>query len=876
MAGQGKRLENIDHNKTTMTIIENKAITPDFSATEQHLGELIELPQWIVWRSENRGGPKPAKMPYQAVPGHHPADSTDPKTWRTYQEAQARYQAGGMSGIGFVFSPDDPYCGVDLDDCILDPTDRIIAPWATTILQHLGWPYTEVSPSGTGLKSIVRAAKPGKKCRTPIHNDKKNEPIGEIEIYDRDRYFAITGAVLPGDKREVKEAQAGLEAVYFDTFPKEKKKSADPSTTVVGAATVDDQRIIDKASKAKNGADFTSLWTGQPNGKYGSPSEADLALCNMLAFWTGPDEARIDQLFRSSGLYRGKWDEMRGDLTYGEITIAKALEGRNQFYEWKKPRGRPKKKKDAPKGVAFADIKKKMDQGEGVIFVNVDEHRVVNEAVDFLSTRDDVYQRNGSLVRVTRDSGRPKKGITRPEGMPKIEAIPQASLQEILSRCDWYPAPTEETTDLTPIHPPKWAVAATASRGSWPGIPYLEGVVNHPILRPDGSIFQTAGYDPETCLILELSREFPPIPDKVSRDDGLRAMDDLLEVVVDFPFALPVHRSAWVAATLTPFARNSFDGPSPLNGIDASTSGSGKTLLTDATSEIVCGRDFPRMAASQKDEEIRKRITSLALEGTSIVLIDNIAGTLDAPSLDAALTGSTWQDRILCENRTITAPLAITWYATGNNIVLGADTARRTLHIRLEPMLENPEERSDFRHPDLLSWVRENRPRLVSACLTILKSFIDAGRPDQRLKAWGSFMGWSRLIRDCIVWLGQPDPGETRQELASTAQTEANALRQLIYAWMECGLTNETGVTAGEMIKLIRKHNDREEYQLLKDAILEFAPTEKGGELPNGNKLGKRLAKFRRKVVNLDKRGYYIDNGERNGRGTPWLLHTVG
>ncbi|MEZ6073962.1 MAG: hypothetical protein R3C10_27700 [Pirellulales bacterium] len=105
-------------------------------------------------------------------------------------------------------------------------------------------------------------------------------------------------------------------------------------------------------------------------------------------------------------------------------------------------------------------------------------------------------------------------------------------------------------------------------------------------------------------------------------------------------------------------------------------------------------------------------------------------------------------------------PLLTTWAATGNNVVLMADTSRRVCHIRLESRLENPEEREGFRHPHLTRWVAENRPVLLAAALTVLAAYCRAGRPDQGLKTWGSFEGWSQLVRQALVWAGQPDPGK--------------------------------------------------------------------------------------------------------------------
>ena len=276
------------------------------------------------------------------------------------------------------------------------------------------------------------------------------------------------------------------------------------------------------------------------------------------------------------------------------------------------------------------------------------------------------------------------------------------------------------------------------------------------------------------------------------------------------PFASEAHRAAWVAATLTPQARFAFHGPAPLFLIDANVRGCGKSLLTDCTSEITAGREMARMALPRDDEEFRKRITALAIAAEPLILIDNISGTLGSASLDAALTATSWSDRILGQTAMASGiPLFATWYATGNNVILAADTARRTLHIRLESPEENPEERSGFRHPALLAWIRQERGRLAVAPVTILAAYCAAGRPDMGLRPWGSFEAWSALVRQAVVWVGMPDPAETRVELSRQSDREAAALRQLLAGWEEIdpdgrGMTvaaalNEMGEYPGTM-----------------------------------------------------------------------------
>src|SRR5262249_31755354 len=136
-------------------------------------------------------------------------------------------------------------------------------------------------------------------------------------------------------------------------------------------------------------------------------------------------------------------------------------------------------------------------------------------------------------------------------------------------------------------------------------------------------------------------------------------------------------------------------------------------------------------------------------------------------------------------NDQVDLPLMPAWYGTGNNVEVAADTIRRIIHIRLDCLQERPEHRSDFKHANLLAWVDENRPRLLSAALTILTAFLRRGRPSPGLTPFGSYEGWSSVVRVAVIWIGLPDPCLTRMRLAESADTTADALQQLIAAWQE-------------------------------------------------------------------------------------------
>jgi len=210
--------------------------------------------------------------------------------------------------VGFVFTPEDDFAGVDLDGCLNPVTDEIEA-WTQGIIEELN-SYTEISPSGMGLHILVRAQ------LSPERNRK-----GRIEVYDRGRYFTVTGWHLAGTPHTIESRQEQLERVAQRVFGTPESANGRKKSNPKFISELSDKEIIEKASVADNGGKFRRLWAGDTSG-YTSDSEADLALCSILAFWAGPDEVRIDRLFRQSALCRKKWIR-RSD--YRERTIRQAL-----------------------------------------------------------------------------------------------------------------------------------------------------------------------------------------------------------------------------------------------------------------------------------------------------------------------------------------------------------------------------------------------------------------------------------------------------------------------------------------------------------------------------------------------------------------------
>lgn len=285
---------------------------------------LREVPQWIVWRLTERAG-KPDKPPFDHRTGR-PGDVRDPAIHMAFSMAVGVVEAQRYEGIGFAFTPADPFCGVDLDDCF--DADGVLEPWADRIVSGL-LSYTEWSPSGKGLHVIVRGRLPeaSRHKLTGLGAEGK----GSVEYYDRARYFTVTGDHFEGTPLEIEDRQEELTAFHREAFPPEPRRNgkADPRPH-----DLSDDAILDRARKAGNGERFSALFDrGDTGAHHGDDSRADLALCSHLAFWAGGAVDVMDRLFRRSALYRPKWDEMRGVRTYGERTILRALEGMRGFYE---------------------------------------------------------------------------------------------------------------------------------------------------------------------------------------------------------------------------------------------------------------------------------------------------------------------------------------------------------------------------------------------------------------------------------------------------------------------------------------------------------------------------------------------------------------
>lgn len=279
--------------------------------------EMRAMRHWVCW--QKKPNPKShsgiSKLPINPKTGGN-AQANNPETWSDFATACTAARQRGLAGIGFMFNGSGLF-GVDVDDRPLD------APEVQEILAGLP-SYAERSQSGKGIHIICKGALPGE--------DFNNRTEG-IEMYSERRFFVVTGDACT-DRTELVDCSEAVKP-FYDRYKTHKQQQPAPAPrAAAGAAPVlnlDAQQVITKAQSARNGSKFAALYAGDITG-YNSQSEADIAFCNLLAFWTGRNAALMDEIYRSSGLMRDKWNRRQSGSTYGAITIQQAIADCKEAY----------------------------------------------------------------------------------------------------------------------------------------------------------------------------------------------------------------------------------------------------------------------------------------------------------------------------------------------------------------------------------------------------------------------------------------------------------------------------------------------------------------------------------------------------------------
>jgi putative DNA primase/helicase len=267
--------------------------------------ELKSLRTWVLWKKKVLDKGKITKIPVDPHTGL-PARTNDPQTWSNFETALSKISEFSADGVGFVFA--GGYFGVDLDNCSEELKQEFMAGLKS---------YTELSQSGSGIHIICRGELP-----------KGSRRRGGVEMYDGGRFFVMTGNAI-GEFSEISDGSELIKPLHNKYLNAEKYEYVMEK----GKSTLSDEDVVKKASTSKNNALFNLLMAGQWEGLYDSQSEADMAFCLLLAFWTNKDKAQMDRVFRTSGLMRPKWERKQNNTTYGNITIENAANRVKSVYD---------------------------------------------------------------------------------------------------------------------------------------------------------------------------------------------------------------------------------------------------------------------------------------------------------------------------------------------------------------------------------------------------------------------------------------------------------------------------------------------------------------------------------------------------------------
>lgn len=725
---------------------------PDFDSIPD---DLRSAPRWVMWRSENREG-KPTKVPY-AVGGLLRASVNDPATWASFDAVRADFllHPGLYSGIGFVLTGDDEIICIDLDNKSGDQT-RIDE--YSALAEKIG-SFAEYSSSGKGVHIWIRGKKPGTKCRR-----------GDLEIYDRSRFIAVTGWQVPCTPREIRENQSRIDELYLqiDDPQKEPIRQLGTASSRFVAGYSDDQ-IITLAES--HNSKFSSLFKGDTSEYGGDESRADQALCCILAWYTR-DQGQIDSIFQKSGLFREKWN--RED--YRNRTIQSALNTVSGQYNPRHPSKIASNKKD----------KASLGEQELPQIIVTDER--IRDLAD--QALDAIYKANSPPFLFKRPDGLCKV-LTMDGGQATVVPITEAGMRSVLERVANFDRISNITTPVgtvtvpKPISPPKTLVQDLLENPDI-NVPYLKGITFIPILTRDNHLLATPGYDEKTQLFFSpgAGLTLPHISESPSAEDVEKSKEIIFDIFQDFPLVSESDRTNLVGCLITSVIRPMIRGVVPLFICDKTQMGSGGSLLCEIIDIVATGTNKDLTPEPKKEEEYAKKLTSLFQAGKSVIIFDNVEGTLSSPSLAIALSSEQWSDRLLGTNTVASFPNLATWLANGNNVQLGLDLPRRCYRCRIAHDMAKPWQRSGFKHPDIRKYVRDNRWAIVGTCLTLARSWLSAGSPAPiNTPVMGGFEDWRFVIGGILENAGIAGFLTNLDDMYEQSDVDTPQFERFIEAW---------------------------------------------------------------------------------------------
>ncbi len=489
----------------------------------------------------------------------------------------------------------------------------------------------------------------------------------------------------------------------------------------------------------------------------------------------------------------------------------------------------------------------------------------LTEAVEKANNPPTLFRRGDQIVRPETDV----------EGRVRLKTVEFSEFDDRLSR-----VARCVNEDFEPSDPVKRLVKRVQSVVD---VPPLVGVTQAPYLRSDGSVVSEPGYDEETGLLYRPAPDMPhvTVPEEPTNEDLEEARRWVRQPWIDHPF---VNEASWtntLALNLSNLVRPLLkDANIPVAVVDSPTAGSGKDLLAQNSAVSSTGKFPGTMSNPSSDDEWRKQITAQLKKGERFVLVSDVTGTLDNAPLRRFVTTPWWSDRILQMSKQVQLRADAVWCVTGNNLRPSGDMVRRCYLIRIDPEMERPELREDFKYQQP-EWTYEHRAELAAALLTLARAWVVAGRPEPDTPTLGSFEEWCRVVGGILQYAGYEDFLGNQGELRDTEFSEDNRwsmLLESIYEWQEKARNGEPFTTrdlAGG-IKTFEKSRKGRGDSLI-GTVIERLPERIQRKVSQGDPFAQSLG--RTFSYRTDRRfpcGLWLESVEKGREGTLWKVRQEG
>ena len=389
------------------------------------------------------------------------------------------------------------------------------------------------------------------------------------------------------------------------------------------------------------------------------------------------------------------------------------------------------------------------------------------------------------------------------KGQIVIDRLDNSKMRHELARCAIFR--TFKNGEFEVDLPPIWVVDDIFAHPN-PPFPALSRIITAPIFSKQGELQTEPGYSPLTKCYLNLNDNFeiPEVPDIPKADDVHQAKEIIDELLCDFPFVGQSEKTNAFILLLSTIVRLMIRGPVPVYVIEAPSPGTGKTLLAQVLAYPSTGKIIEAMSEGRNDEEMRKRITAKLMRSPTHVFIDNVQHKIAYSSLASAITAGQWEDRIIGESRTVCLPVNSTWILTGNNPSLSSEMSRRCVRIRIDTGREQPwlRDPSEFKHQDLLEWVKMNRGQLIWAGLVLVQNWLSKSKPlPVKNKTMGMFEQWCQVMGGILEVNGIQGFLDNLNDMYTASDIEISVWRSLTEAWWHAFGTDEVG--AADLSQLV-------------------------------------------------------------------------